>query len=178
MRRVWSRWSSWLFSRRLRGDDMARVVVQAADFDCASVLSQLRQSVGASAIGAVVSFVGLVRDLHDAGRVDELFIEHYPGMTERVLDDIVVAAGQRFAVLDVVLVHRYGRLAPGDQIVLVAVAATHRAAAFAACEFIVDFLKTEAPFWKQEKGPAGSHWVAPREVDDSARQRWENESGI
>lgn len=157
---------------------MARVVVQASDFDCAAVLSELRQSVEGSAVGAVVSFVGLVRDLHDAGRVDELFIEHYPGMTERVLDDIVVAAGQRFAVLDVVLIHRYGRLAPGEQIVLVAVAATHRAAAFAACEFIVDYLKTEAPFWKQEKGAAGARWVAAREVDENARRRWENASDV
>jgi len=152
---------------------MARVVVQTADFDCAAVLSDLRQSAGHSAIGAVVSFVGLVRELHDAGRVEELFIEHYPGMSERALDDIVAAASQRFPVLDVMLIHRHGRLAPGEQIVLVAVAAAHRAAAFAACEFIVDYLKTEAPFWKQEKGPAGAQWVAAREVDDNARRRWE-----
>ena len=146
--------------------------VQQEDFDVAEELRQLRSS--NPAIGAVVSFVGLVRDLNEGNAISCMTLEHYPGMTEKSLQQIVVAAQQRWPLLAVKVIHRIGPLAPCDQIVLVAVASAHRGAAFAACEFIMDYLKTKAPFWKKEETPAGSHWVDARETDDSAAARWEN----
>ena len=146
--------------------------VQQVDFDVAEELQQLRSS--NPAIGAVVSFVGLVRDLNEGSAISSMTLEHYPGMTEKSLQQIVVAAQQRWPLLAVRVIHRIGPLAPCDQIVLVAVASAHRGAAFAACEFIMDYLKTKAPFWKKEETPAGSHWVDARETDDSAAARWEN----
>lgn len=146
--------------------------VQQEDFDVAEELRQMRAA--NPAIGALVSFVGLVRDLNEGNAISCMMLEHYPGMTEKSLLQIVVAAQQRWPLLAVRVIHRIGPLAPCDQIVLVAVASAHRGAAFAACEFIMDYLKTKAPFWKKEETPAGSHWVDARETDDSAAARWEN----
>lgn len=129
--------------------------VQQEDFDVAEELRQMRAA--NPAIGALVSFVGLVRDLNEGNAISCMMLEHYPGMTEKSLLQIVVAAQQRWPLLAVRVVHRIGPLVPCDQIVLVAVACAHRGDAFAACEFIMDYLKTKAPFWKKEQTPAGSH---------------------
>lgn len=144
------------------------VLVQEEDFDPGAQLAAMQ---GASA-GAVVSFVGLARDMTGAFPVGRLVLEHYPGMTERSLASIVAQARNRWPLDQVRLIHRVGPLAPGDRIVLVAVSSAHREAAFDACRFIVDYLKTEAPFWKWESGSAGSRWVEARESDDAARARW------
>lgn len=144
--------------------------VQQEDFDVGEELRQLRAA--NPAIGAVASFVGLVRDLNEGSAVSRMTLEHYPGMTEKSLQQIVVAAQQRWRLLGVTVIHRVGELAPCDQIVLVAVASAHRGDAFAACEFIMDFLKTQAPFWKKEQTAHGAQWVDARESDDSAAARW------
>ena len=146
--------------------------VQQEDFDVAEELRQMRAA--NPAIGALVSFVGLVRDLNEGNAISCMTLEHYPGMTEKSLLQIVVAAQQRWPLLAVRVVHRIGPLVPCDQIVLVAVACAHRGDAFAACEFIMDYLKTKAPFWKKEQTPAGSHWVDARETDGRAAARWDN----
>lgn len=146
--------------------------VQQEDFDVAEELRQMRAA--NPAIGALVSFVGLVRDLNEGNAISCMMLEHYPGMTEKSLLQIVVAAQQRWPLLAVRVVHRIGPLVPCDQIVLVAVACAHRGDAFAACEFIMDYLKTKAPFWKKEQTPAGSLWVDARETDGRAAARWEN----
>lgn len=124
------------------------------------------------AIGAVVSFLGTVRDLNEGVAVSEMELEHYPGMTEKALQDIVVQAKQRWAVIDVLVLHRVGPLKPLEQIVLVAVAAAHRGEAFLACEFVIDYLKMEAPFWKKEQTTAGARWVDARVIDDLALKKW------
>ena len=149
---------------------MARVRVQAEDFDVTHELKQLRH--GDARVGAVAAFVGTVRDVNDDARVRALSLEHYPGMTEKALQDIVDQAAQRWPIYDAVVVHRVGELGPTDQIVLAAVASAHRGDAFAACEFIVDYLKTQAPFWKKERTPDGERWVEARESDDEAAARW------
>ncbi|MBL8368259.1 MAG: molybdopterin synthase catalytic subunit MoaE, partial [Candidatus Accumulibacter sp.] len=123
-------------------------------------------------IGALASFVGLVRDTNDGAGVCEMTLEHYPGMTEQALAEIVAEARRRWAIIDALVIHRVGRLMPSDQIVLVAVAGAHRGEAFAACEFIMDYLKTRAPFWKREVTPAGARWVDARDADDQAAERW------
>ena len=146
------------------------VRVQTEDFDVAQELTQLR---GANpAVGAVAAFIGVVRDLNDSTEVRTLTLEHYPGMTEKALADIVAEATRRWDVCDALVVHRVGRLEPTDQIVLVAVASAHRGEAFAACEFIMDYLKTRAPFWKKENTAAGERWVEARASDDDAAARW------
>ena len=146
------------------------VRVQTEDFDVAKELAQLR---GANpAVGAVAVFIGVVRDLNDSTEVRTLTLEHYPGMTEKALADIVAEATRRWDIFDALVVHRVGRLEPTDQIVLVAVASAHRGEAFAACEFIMDYLKTRAPFWKKEETPAGERWVEARASDDDAAARW------
>ncbi len=147
------------------------VSVQEADFDVGGEIERL----GAARrdIGAVASFVGLVRDANDGSGVSAMTLEHYPGMTERSLEDIVSAARQRWSLLGVRVIHRYGHLEPADRIVFVGVASAHRGDAFAACEFIMDYLKTRAPFWKREETPAGGRWVDARDSDDSAAARWE-----
>lgn len=142
------------------------ISVQEADFDVGAEIATLAS--GSSQAGAVASFVGLVRG--DA--ILAMTLEHYPGMTEKALLKIVADARCRWDLLGVRVIHRIGRLLPGDRIVLVAVSSTHRQAAFAACEFIMDYLKTQAPFWKREETVAGSHWVDARESDDSALRRW------
>ncbi|HEV7413188.1 MAG TPA: molybdopterin synthase catalytic subunit MoaE [Casimicrobiaceae bacterium] len=146
------------------------VRVQTEDFDVAREIAVLRGS--DARVGAVASFIGLVRDENDAATVHTLTLEHYPGMTEKALDGIVDEARRRWAIYDAVVIHRVGELAPTDQIVLVAVSSAHRGDAFAACEFIVDYLKTRAPFWKKELTPDGERWVEARASDDEAAARW------
>lgn len=147
-----------------------QVRVQHEDFDLSTEVAALRRA--NPAIGAVVSFVGVVRDLNEGLAVSTMELEHYPGMTEKALEQIVTAAQARWALSDCLVIHRVGALQPLDQIVLVAVAAAHRGEAFAACEFIMDYLKTEAPFWKKEQTPDGARWVDARESDDRALQKW------
>jgi len=144
--------------------------VQQADFDLSHELAALRA--GDGRVGAVVSFVGTVRDLNDGSIVSEMELEHYPGMTEKALADIVEQARARWPLLGVLVIHRVGPLAPLDQIVLVACTSAHRGEAFAACEFIMDYLKTDAPFWKKEQTPGGARWVDARASDDSAKRKW------
>ena len=123
-------------------------------------------------IGAIASFVGLARDMNEGSGVQAMTLEHYPGMTEKALTRLVEEARSRWTLLDVTLIHRVGRLLPGDPIVLVVVASSHRGEAFAACEFIMDALKTRAPFWKKEETPDGERWVDARASDDAAAARW------
>lgn len=147
------------------------VKVQEADFDLGAELAALRA--GDARVGALASFLGLVRDINDGTSVSEMTLEHYPGMTEKALEAIVAEAKGRWDLYDVLVIHRVGPLKPCDQIVLVAVTSAHRGEAFAACEFVMDYLKTRAPFWKREATPQGAHWVDARETDDSAAARWQ-----
>ena len=147
------------------------VRVQQEDFDLSAEVAALR--VGQPGVGAVAAFVGLVRDMNEGSGVSEMALEHYPGMTEKALEAIVAEARARWDILGARIIHRVGTLQPCDQIVLVAVSSAHRGEAFAACEFIMDYLKTRAPFWKREVTPAGARWVDARETDDSAAARWE-----
>jgi molybdopterin synthase catalytic subunit len=142
------------------------VSVQEADFDAGAEISAL--TAGTDNAGAVASFVGLVR----GGEIQAMTLEHYPAMTEKALNEIVAEASRRWHLLGVRVIHRVGRLLPGDRIVLVVVSSSHRHDAFAACEFIMDYLKTQAPFWKREETAAGSQWVDARESDDQALRRW------
>ncbi len=146
------------------------VRVQEADFDFGAEIAAFRA--GKPKIGAVASFLGLVRDVNDEAAVREMTLEHYPGMTEKALEEIVAEAKGRWDIFDALVIHRVGPLRPCDQIVLVAVSSAHRGEAFAACEFIMDYLKTRAPFWKKEETPAGGRWVDARETDDKAALRW------
>jgi molybdopterin synthase catalytic subunit len=146
------------------------VRVQTADFDVARELAALRA--GDPKVGAVAAFIGTVRDVNDGSTVAGLSLEHYPGMTEKALTAIVDEAKGRWDIVDALVVHRVGPLAPADQIVLVGVTSAHRGQAFAACEFIMDYLKTRAPFWKKETTPDGTHWVDARASDDDAAARW------
>ena len=146
------------------------VRVQTADFDIAAEIARLRQ--GDRSVGAIASFIGTVRDVNDASTITGLTLEHYPGMTEAALEEIVAEARSRFDIRDALVIHRVGALAPGDQIVLVAVTSAHRGTAFEACEFIMDWLKTRAPFWKKERLPNGERWVEARASDDEAARRW------
>lgn len=147
------------------------VSVQEHDFDPGAILADLGR--GRLDIGGVASFTGLVRDVAKDQTVTAMTLEHYPGMTERKLAEIEAEARDRWPLQDVAIVHRYGRLLPGDRIVFVAVASAHRAAAFEACWFIMDYLKTRAPFWKLEETPDGAHWVDARDSDDAAAARWQ-----
>ena len=146
------------------------VRVQREDFDCGAEVAALRGS--DARVGAVATFIGTVRDANAGVGVATMTLEHYPGMTEKALEAISRQAAARFDVLDTLVIHRYGELQPTDQIVLVAVTSAHRGEAFAACEFIMDYLKTEAPFWKKESTPQGARWVEAREADDEAAARW------
>ena len=151
---------------------MADVSVQETDFDSGAEIAAL--SAGCDDVGAVASFVGLVRadKSATASSVQAMTLEHYPGMTEKALNEIVAKARSRWELLGVRVIHRVGRLLPGDRIVFVAVASAHRGEAFAACEFIMDYLKTRAPFWKKEDTEQGGRWVDAREADDTAASRW------
>ena len=139
-----------------------KIAVQPDDFDAGLEIRQISKN---SKIGAVASFIGLVRDV-------AMTLEHYPGMTERAIAQIVDQAKSRWQVMDCTVIHRYGALQPNDQIVLVAVASAHRGDAFAACEFIMDYLKTQAPFWKKEQTATGAQWVEAKSTDNKAAERW------
>ena len=149
---------------------MARVRVQTGDFDVGRELDALTR--GRTDVGGLASFVGLVRATNEGDAVQGMTLEHYPGMTEKALEDICAQADARWDLLDMVVIHRVGSLVPGDRIVMVGVASGHRGEAFAACEFIMDFLKTRAPFWKKEATASGERWVEARASDDAAAERW------
>ena len=146
------------------------VRVQAGDFDISQEIALLRKD--NPGIGAIASFIGVVRDLNEGDSVAEMTLEHYPGMTEKSVEDIIKQARARWQVMDALVIHRIGALKPLDQIVLVVVSSAHRGDAFAACEFIMDFLKTRAPFWKKEQTDKGTRWVDARVADDVAAERW------
>lgn len=147
------------------------VRIQHEPFDVNAELEQLRAN--DPRVGAIACFIGVVRDLNDGDRVATMNLEHYPGMTEKALDDIVKQANARWDVYDILVIHRIGELHPTDPIVLVAVTGAHRGEAFAACEFVMDYLKTDAPFWKKELTPSGPRWVDARDADTKARTRWD-----
>ena len=148
-----------------------KISVQTEDFDVSAELAALR--LHNPTIGAIVNFVGVVRDLNEGCGVNQLELEHYPGMTEAALKNIALEAKERWQVIDCVIIHRVGALQPLDQIVLVAVASAHRGDAFAACEFMMDFLKTRAPFWKKETTPQGAKWLDARASDEAALKKWQ-----
>ena len=149
---------------------MPIVRIQPEDFDAGRELEALTG--GRRDVGAVASFIGLVRDSNDGHDIRAMTLEHYPGMTEKALTEICRAAHARWNILETLVIHRVGALAPGDRIVLVGVSSGHRGEAFQACEFIMDYLKTRAPFWKKESTPQGEKWVDARDSDDVAAQRW------
>lgn len=150
------------------------VRIQEADFDVAEEFAALRRAIGGAA-GAIVVFCGIVRERHDMDQVQELFLEHYPGMTERSIDAILARAERRWRLDGARVLHRVGRLVATDQIVLVMVASAHRSEAFEACEFVMDYLKTDAIFWKRETRAGHVHWVAPTLVDQRRRDTWREE---
>ncbi|MDE2092831.1 MAG: molybdopterin synthase catalytic subunit MoaE [Burkholderiales bacterium] len=152
-----------------------RVTVQTADFDLGAEVAALRA--GDPAVGAVASFIGTVRDRNDGQGVSSMELEHYPGMTERAIEAMIDEAQRRFDLRGARVIHRVGLLQPGDQIMMVAVACAHRGQAFQACEFLMDYLKTQAPFWKKEQTPEGARWVDARSSDDAALARWGIEAG-
>ena len=152
-----------------------RVSVQTDDFDVSTEIARLRE--GDASVGAVAAFVGTVRDRNDGQGVSSMELEHYPGMTEKAIDAMIDEALFRFDIRGVRVIHRIGLLHPGDQIVLVAVTSAHRGHAFEACEFLMDYLKTQAPFWKKEHTPEGARWVDARVADDDAMRRWGLASG-
>ena len=144
--------------------------IQEKDFDISAEIAELRK--GDPRVGAVVSFLGTVRDMNDGSQVKAMTLEHYPGMTEKALQEILDQAKAHWDIYQTLVIHRVGPLLPEDQIVLVVVTSAHRGEAFAACEFIMDYLKTAAPFWKKEDTPEGARWVDARVTDDVAMARW------
>lgn len=146
------------------------VRVQTGDFDIGAEIAALRK--GDARVGGVASFIGVVRDLNEGDSVAEMTLEHYPGMTENALEKIVAEAKSRWDIYDALVIHRVGKLKPTDQIVLVVVTSAHRGEAFQACEFLMDYLKTKAPFWKKEQTGQGGRWVEARATDDTAADRW------
>jgi molybdopterin synthase catalytic subunit len=144
--------------------------IQESDFDLTTEVKALRKN--DPRVGAIVTFVGTVRDLNDGSEVTGMTLEHYPGMTEKALEEIMTQARGRWDLYKTLVIHRVGPLLPEDQIVLVAVTSAHRREAFAACEFIMDYLKTAAPFWKKEETPEGARWLDARVTDDAAIARW------
>ena len=149
---------------------MARVSIQTEDFNLSQEVEQLRA--GDKRIGAVCSFIGTVRDLNDGLNVSSMELEHYPGMTEKAIEAMIDEAMVRFDIFGARVVHRIGVLQPPDQVVLVAVTSAHRGTSFRACEFLMDYLKTQAPFWKKEQTPEGARWVDARVSDDAALAKW------
>jgi molybdopterin synthase catalytic subunit len=145
--------------------------IQTEDFDLTKEVARLRA--GDPNIGAIVTFTGTVRDMNEGTGVSEMELEHYPGMTEKALEEIIEQARKRWQILDALVIHRVGPLKPLDQIVLVAITSSHRGEAFAACEFVMDYLKTQAPFWKKEQTPQGARWVDARSTDDQALKKWD-----
>ena len=161
---------------------MDNVIIQTEDFDLTSEVRRLRSLDGSSEsvdagtnvnVGAVVTFVGLVREMNYGDKVSLMSLEHYPGMTERSIEAIITNARIRWNIINAHVIHRVGDLMPADQIVYVGVSSQHRGDAFSACEFIMDYLKTQAPFWKKEKTPAGETWVDARDSDRTAAERWD-----
>jgi len=152
--------------------DMPRVSIQTADFDLSTEVAALRAQ--DPRVGAVCSFIGIVRDrtAGEPGQISSMELEHYPGMTEKSIEAMIDAAQQRFDIFGARVIHRVGLLAPLDQIVMVAVSSAHRGESFQACEFLMDYLKTQAPFWKKEQTPSGAHWVDARVSDDAALAKW------
>ena len=148
------------------------VRVQSDDFDVGRELAALRNA--DPSVGAVAAFIGTVRDVNAEASISGMTLEHYPGMTEKALATIVADAKARWDIMEALVIHRVGALKPADQIVLVAVTSAHRGEAFAACEFIMDYLKTRAPFWKKEQTPDGARWVEARASDDDAAARWQS----
>ena len=146
------------------------VRVQIADFDAGREIASLRA--GDARVGAVATFIGTVRDVNDTAQVSTLTLEHYPGMTEKAIRSMLDEACRRFDIYAARVIHRVGLLLPTDQIVLVAVSSAHRGESFKACEFLMDYLKTHAPFWKKERTPQGARWVDARSSDDAALQKW------
>ncbi len=146
--------------------------IQEQDFDLSIEVKRLREN--DARVGAIVTFIGTVRDMNDGSKVKGMTLEHYPGMTEKSLEEIIKQARSRWDLYKMLVIHRVGPLLPEDQIVLVAVTSAHRGEAFAACEFIMDYLKTAAPFWKKEETPTGSKWVDARVTDDASMARWKN----
>jgi molybdopterin synthase catalytic subunit len=144
--------------------------VQREDFDVGAELAKM--TAGRTDIGGLASFVGLVRERTDAGALSAMTLEHYPGMTEKRLAEIEAEATRRWPLAATLIIHRYGRLLPGERIVLVATSSSHRQAALESCQFLIDWLKTQAPFWKLEETAAGSQWVAARATDECAAERW------
>ncbi|MBK6007440.1 molybdenum cofactor biosynthesis protein MoaE [Ramlibacter ginsenosidimutans] len=152
----------------------ARVTIQSGDFDVSAEIAALRRD--DPGVGAVCSFIGTVRDRNDGSAVSAMELEHYPGMTEKAIEQMIDEAFRRFDIRAARVIHRVGPLQLQDQIVLVVVASAHRAESFRACEFLMDYLKTQAPFWKKERTPEGERWVDARVADDAALQRWGIES--
>ena len=148
----------------------ARVAIQAHDFDLSEEVAALRRA--DQRVGAVCAFVGTVRDRNDGAAVSSMELEHYPGMTEKAIEAMIDEAHRRFDIYAARVIHRVGLLQPLDQIVMVAVTSAHRGESFRACEFLMDYLKTQAPFWKKEQTPAGARWVDARVADDAALARW------
>ena len=148
----------------------ARVSIQTGDFDLAAEVAALQQA--DKRVGAVCAFVGTVRDSNDGAAVNSMELEHYPGMTEKAIEAMIDEAHRRFDIFAARVIHRIGLLQPLDQIVLVAVTSAHRGDSFQACEFLMDYLKTQAPFWKKEQTPQGARWVDARVTDDAALARW------
>ena len=146
------------------------VHIQTEDFDLSTEIKKLRS--GDARVGAVAAFVGTVREQNDGAKVSAMTLEHYPGMTEKSLEEIIQKAKARWDIFDVLIIHRVGPLLIEDQIVLVAVTSAHRGEAFAACEYVMDYLKTLAPFWKKEDTADGSRWVDARLSDDEALKKW------
>ena len=159
----------WLSFRQLPGADVP-IKIQENDFDVSAEIAKLRK--GDPRVGAVVAFLGAVRDMNDGSQVKGMTLEHYPGMTEKALQEILDQAKARWDIYQTLVIHRVGPLLPEDQIVLVAVTSAHRGEAFAACEFIMDYLKTAAPFWKKEDTSNGARWVDARVTDEAAMARW------
>ena len=149
---------------------LRRVFIQAEDFNSAVLVDQLRKN--DPRVGAVCTFTGVVRDNNDGAEVSSMELEHYPGMTEKAIEAMIDEAQRRFDIYGACVVHRIGLLQPLDQVVLVAVTSSHRAESFKACEFLMDYLKTQAPFWKKEQTPSGARWVDARATDDAALVKW------
>ncbi|MFT3955569.1 MAG: molybdopterin synthase catalytic subunit MoaE [Piscinibacter sp.] len=149
---------------------LPRVLIQTADFDLGAEVAALRAS--DAGVGAVASFIGTVRDRNDGQGVSAMELEHYPGMTEKAIEAMIDEAFERFDIRAARVIHRVGRLLPLDQVVMVVVTSAHRGTAFQACEFLMDYLKTQAPFWKKETTPEGARWVDARVSDDAALARW------
>ena len=165
----------WLFSRRLQEDNLfLRAAIQQEPFNAQSETARIRDF--SDKIGGIVTFLGVVRDLNEGNEVQSLFLEHYPGMTERQLEEIARAACDKWDVLAISIIHRIGNLYPNDEIVFVGVGGEHRAEAFMACEYIMDYLKTNAAFWKKEQTVDGSRWLVTRDNDLKATNRWKSGS--